>query len=121
MVVGVQVLIGVKSFMIFTFLKGKIGDVLSELISHLNPLRAKLVESLAQLDRYRWSGHSVLMGKNKNEWQDRDYVLRWFSKKEGEAKNAYFNYVKKGIDQGRRPELVGGELIRSLGGSGGPP
>ena len=30
---------------------------------HLNPLRAKLVKSLAQLDRYRWSGHGVIMGK----------------------------------------------------------
>jgi REP element-mobilizing transposase RayT len=28
---------------------------------HLNPLRAKLVKSLDKLDRYRWSGHGVLM------------------------------------------------------------
>ncbi|NNL74947.1 MAG: hypothetical protein HKO68_01280 [Desulfobacterales bacterium] len=83
---------------------------------HLNPLRAKLVKSLAQLDRYRWSGHSVILGKVKNDWQDQDYVLKWFGKKEGEARRAYRNYVKKGIDQGRRPELVGGGLIRSLGG-----
>ncbi len=32
---------------------------------HLNPLRAKLVKSLAALDRYRWCGHSVLMGRVK--------------------------------------------------------
>ena len=83
---------------------------------HLNPLRAKLIKSLAQLDRYRWSGHGVLMGKVKNDWQNRDYVLKWFGKKQGEAKSAYRNYVKKGIYQGRRPELVGGGLIRSLGG-----
>jgi len=83
---------------------------------HLNPLRAKLVKSLEKLDRYRWSGHGALMGKVKNEWQDRDYVLKWFGKKEGEAIKNYRNYVKKGIDQGRRPELVGGGLIRSLGG-----
>jgi putative transposase len=56
------------------------------------------------------------MGKIKNEWQDRDYVLRWFGQKQGEAKKAYRSYVKKGIDQGQRPELVGGGLIRSLGG-----
>ena len=83
---------------------------------HLNPLRAKLVKSLTQLDRYRWSGHGVLMGKIKNEWQDCDYVLNWFGQKKGEAKKAYRNYVQKGINQGRRPELVGGGLIRSLGG-----
>ncbi len=28
----------------------------------------------------------------------------------------YLLYVKKGIYQGRRPELVGGGLVRSLGG-----
>jgi hypothetical protein len=56
------------------------------------------------------------MGNIQNEWLDRDYVLRWFGQKQGEARKAYRNYVKKGIDQGRRPELVGGGLIRSLGG-----
>ena len=83
---------------------------------HLNPLRAKLVKSLAQLDRYRWSGHGVLMGIIKNDWQDCDYVLKYFGQKEGAAKKTYRNYVKKAIDEGRRPELVGGGLIRSLGG-----
>ena len=83
---------------------------------HLNPLRAKLVNSLGQLDRYRWCGHSVIVGKIKNDWQDRDYVLKWFGNKEGEANNAYRNYVKKGIAEGRCPELVGGGLIRSMGG-----
>jgi REP element-mobilizing transposase RayT len=83
---------------------------------HLNPLRAKLVKSMAQLDRYRWSGHGALMGSVVYDWQDRDYVLKWFGKNEDDARQFYHEYVKKGIDQGRRPELVGGGLIRSLGG-----
>jgi len=83
---------------------------------HLNPLRARLVKNLAQLDRYRWSGHGVLMGNIKKEWQDVGYVLKYFGRKEGEAKKGYRNYVLKAIDEGRRPELVGGGLIRSLGG-----
>jgi REP element-mobilizing transposase RayT len=83
---------------------------------HLNPVRAKLVKNLAQLDRYRWSGHAVLMGIITNDWQDSDYVLKYFGKKEGVAMKAYRTYVKKAIDEGRRPELVGGGLIRSLGG-----
>jgi hypothetical protein len=78
----------------------------------LNPLRVGLVDSLAKLDRYRYCGHSVLMGRVKNNWQDRDYVLRWFGSKEGEAKRFYRQFVKKGIDQGPRPDLVGGGLIR---------
>ncbi len=83
---------------------------------HLNPLRAKLVKNLSKLERYRWSGHGVIMGKVKYDWQDRDYVLRWFGQKEGAAQKGYRSYVEKGIAQGRRPELVGGGLIRSLGG-----
>ena len=83
---------------------------------HLNPLRAKVVEDMFELEKYPWCGYGVLMGRFKNEWQDRDYVLAWFGKKEGEAKKAYRKYVQEGIAQGRRPELVGGGLIRSQGG-----
>lgn len=83
---------------------------------HLNPLRARLVKNMAELDRYRWCGHAAVMGKVKNGWQDLDYVLRFFGKKLGEAKRAYRRYVKEGVDQGKRPDLVGGGLIRSMGG-----
>jgi putative transposase len=83
---------------------------------HLNPLRAHLVNNLSELDRYRWCGHAVLMGRIKNDWQDRDYVLSWFGKREGESRRAYRRYLSEGINQGRRPELVGGGLVRSYGG-----
>lgn len=83
---------------------------------HLNPLRAGIVKEMASLDRYRWCGHSVIMNRRKNDWQDREYVLRWFGKREGEAKRLYRAYVKKGIKLGKRPELTGGGLIRSMGG-----
>jgi len=83
---------------------------------HLNPLRANLVKTLSELDRYRYCGHSALMGRVKNEWHDRDYVLNWFGNKEGEAKKAYREFLRGGIAEGKRPELVGGGLIRSLGG-----
>lgn len=83
---------------------------------HLNPLRAHLVEDLNFLEKYPWCGHGILMGRFKNEWQDRDHVLSWFGKKEGMARRAYQKYVAEGVAQGRRPELVGGGLIRSQGG-----
>ena len=83
---------------------------------HLNALRAKLVKNLSGLDRYPWCGHSVLMGRRRHEWQDVEYVLSWFSQGELEARRAYREYVKRGISEGRRPDLVGGGLIRSLGG-----
>jgi len=83
---------------------------------HLNPLRAKIVKSMSALDRYVWCGHCVIMGRKKREWQDRNYVLAWFGTKESEAKSAYREYVKEGIEQGRREDLVGGGLIRTRGG-----
>ena len=83
---------------------------------HLNPLRAKLVDSLGKLERYKWCGHAVVLGRRSNDWQHRDYVLQWFGNKEGEARKAYREFVREGVDQGRRPELVGGGLVRSMGG-----
>ncbi|NQT55711.1 MAG: transposase [Desulfobacteraceae bacterium] len=91
---------------------------LNELVRyiHLNPLRAGIVPNLVKLNGYRYCGHSALMGRRKYEWQDTKYVLSYFSKRLAEARRLYPSYVKEGISQGRRPELVGGGLIRSLGG-----
>jgi putative transposase len=83
---------------------------------HLNPLRAGLVKDLRELGSFPYSGHSVLMGKKKRAWQDRDYVLGYFGKTEGEAKRRYVEFVSKGIEEGRRPELSGGGLLRTAGG-----
>jgi len=83
---------------------------------HLNPLRAAVVKSMWELDHYPWSGHRVLVGKGKNDWQEREYVLHQFDEKQGKAIQAYRRFMEEGKDQGRRPELVGGGLIRSLGG-----
>ena len=83
---------------------------------HLNPLRAGLVSDLNQLGEYPYSGHSVLMGKFKNDWQDIDSVLKMFDQKTGTARRKYNAFVKKGISEGKRPDLIGGGLIRSTGG-----
>jgi len=83
---------------------------------HLNPLRAKLVDTLANLNRYRFCGHAVILGRYQNEWQDRKYVLSWFGSNEDIARKAYHDFVHKGMSQGRRDDLVGGGLIRSQGG-----
>jgi REP element-mobilizing transposase RayT len=82
---------------------------------HLNLLRAGLVNSLNELDRCPWSGHSTLMGKVERKWQDTEYILSFFGKGRDRRKQ-YQRYLEKGIALGRRPELVGGGLIRSLGG-----
>jgi hypothetical protein len=83
---------------------------------HLNPLRAGLVDTMQKLDWYRWCGHSVIMGRRRNLWQDKGYVLRWFGDGKKEAVSKYRSYVKQGVPIGRQPNLVGGGLIRSAGG-----
>ncbi len=83
---------------------------------HLNPLRARIVKKLEELDMNPYGGHSVLMGKMKREWQDTDYILRFYNSKCLTARRRYREYVEKGIGDGRRPELVGGGLVRSAGG-----
>lgn len=83
---------------------------------HLNPLRGNLVKDLTSLDRYPWCGHASLMGFKKHPWHPIDDVLSWFGKSEGTARRAYRDFVKEGIPMGRRPELVGGGLMRSQGG-----
>jgi len=85
---------------------------------HLNPLRAKQVSSLRQLDRYRYSGHSALMGNRPNDWQATDAVLRFFGRSVSQARRHYRHFVEQGVALGKRPELTGGGLIRSLGGWG---
>jgi putative transposase len=83
---------------------------------HLNPLRSHVVRSLEELDRYRWSGHNVIVGKVQRDWQEREYVLNQFGRGEKRSIRAYRRFIEEGKGIGRRPELVGGGLIRSLGG-----
>ncbi|MFW6147985.1 MAG: transposase [Thermodesulfobacteriota bacterium] len=106
---------------------------------HLNPLRAGLVKDLKELDRYRWAGHSAILGRRKNpliphqqkapdrrEGPDEptkplaektiEDVLLHFGQTKKVARRRYREFVEKGIEQGRRPDLQGGGLIRSAGG-----
>jgi hypothetical protein len=83
---------------------------------HLNPLRAGVVADLNELRYYPYSGHNALMGQRERAWQEVDSVLRRFGKRVRAARGRYLAYVEAGIDQGRREDLVGGGLIRSLGG-----
>jgi putative transposase len=83
---------------------------------HLNPLRAKLVADYKSLKGFRYAGHSALMGKCPHDWQDTEYILSLFGVKTSVARRSYSEFVAKGVSDGERPELVGGGLIRSLGG-----
>jgi len=83
---------------------------------HLNPLRGGIVSDLGELKEYPWTGHSTLVGKEKREWQDTKTVLSFFGRKISKARIGYERFVAEGLPMGRRPDLVGGGLIRSAGG-----
>ena len=83
---------------------------------HLNPIRAGMVKTMEELDRYPWSGHSAVMNKRECPWMDTDYVLLQFNDTKRRARSAYRKFVQEGIGMGRKPELTGGGLVRSLGG-----
>jgi REP element-mobilizing transposase RayT len=57
-----------------------------------------------------------LLGKCPCPWQATGAVLRQFGSTPAQARTAYRAFVAAGIARGRRPDLQGGGLIRSLGG-----
>jgi putative transposase len=83
---------------------------------HLNPLRSGVVPDLEALADYPFGGHSALLGRVSRPWQEVDRVLALFGPGRARAERAYRRFVAAGAETGRRPELVGGGLVRSLGG-----
>jgi len=75
---------------------------------HLNGIRAGLVKTLRGLDRYPWSGHSVLMGYESRPWQAREEALSYFGRSQRAARKKYRQFIFEGISMGRREELSGG-------------
>lgn len=82
---------------------------------HLNPLRARLVKTMGELDYYPWSGHAVILGNLQMESQTVEEVLSYFGKRKNSAIKKYRLFVEDGADQGHRSDLVGGGLRRSQG------
>jgi putative transposase len=83
---------------------------------HLNPIRAKIVKDIGNLNYYPYSGHSAITGKVKRPWQDTAEVLGRFSESTRTARRLYQEFAAAGVEQGQRPELMGGGLLRSYGG-----
>jgi putative transposase len=82
---------------------------------HLNPVRARLIVDLDELERYPWTGHAVLRGRRTYAAQDTTFILEQFGRSTAEARRAYQQFVRAGLEQGARPELDGGGLRRSQG------
>ncbi len=104
---------------------------------HLNPLRASLINDFKELDKYLWTGHSTIIGKRKNPLipdkpnkhkkggkpekilveKTVEDILLHFGETAKVARRRYRQFVKNGFDQGKRPDLQGGGLVRSAGGN----
>jgi len=83
---------------------------------HLNPVRAGIIRTLEELDRYAWSGHQAIVGEVKHPWMDTETVLSQFGKTKKKAITEYRRFVQEDIGKGRNTVLTGGGLIRSHGG-----
>lgn len=83
---------------------------------HLNPLRAGVLRSMAELDQYPWTGHSAVMERIPRPFQAVTEILGVFDENVRRARRRYREFVTDGASQGHRPELQGGGLRRSAGG-----
>ncbi len=83
---------------------------------HLNPLRANIVKTIEELDRYPFCGHRTIVGKTEHPWTDVDYVLLQFGRTRRKGLAEYRKFMREGAGLGKQPELTGGGLLRSLGG-----
>ncbi|MFN8626590.1 MAG: hypothetical protein U0587_11510 [Candidatus Binatia bacterium] len=83
---------------------------------HLNPVRSTLPVTIESLDDYAWTGHSVLLGKQKFTAQDCEFVLAHFGRTVREAVEAYRVFMIEGSRRRTTPDLEGGGLRRSAGG-----
>jgi hypothetical protein len=83
---------------------------------HLNPVRAGLVHDLRGLRKYRWCGHSTLLGGNIHKFLARDDVLIQFGSPLRLAMRRYESFVSDRANEFKRGELSGGGLVRSMKG-----
>jgi hypothetical protein len=81
---------------------------------HLNPLRAGLVRDLRGLRKYRWCGHSSLMGENIHNFLIREDILNEFGGHLRSAVRRYESFVSDRADRFKQGELSGGGLVRSM-------
>lgn len=75
---------------------------------HLDPLRAGMVKPLDELDHYRWSGHSVLLGNRSFPARKTDSVLEGFGNNPAMARRNYRRSCRAGGRCGPRPRWSAG-------------
>ena len=80
---------------------------------HVEPLRSKTTK---KLDDYKWSGQMAYLGAQEKPWLTKSVVLGSFAKTEKAAVKKYTAFVKAGLDEDYRQDLMhGSEGGRLLG------
>ena len=79
-------------------------------------MRAGLVRTPAELARYPWTSHRSLIGGPAEPWLEVDDVLGRFGSTRAKAITSYERFAVDGWHEGRRDDLEGGGLLRSVGG-----
>jgi putative transposase len=85
---------------------------------HLNPLRARLVADLAELEGYKWCGHPAVLGGAPCEILDRQALLEYFDDTENVAIAKYKTLMAEKARERPGVNLSGGGLKRSLKAAG---
>lgn len=83
---------------------------------HLNPVRARLVDSVDALKEYPWCGYGVLMGRQKLAAMETDEVLGRFGTKAGPARRQLVAFMASADAKSEQKIFKGGGLVRSAGG-----
>jgi len=81
---------------------------------HLNPIRAGIIPDLNRLAIYPYTGYSALMGRQKHGFLEAGDVLSHFSGNMKAAREKLSLFMQDGISSGKRDDLAGGGLNRSL-------
>ena len=81
---------------------------------HSNPVRAKIVVSMDELDHYPYTGHSAIVGNVKCAFLKADEILAYFSSRRRNALKLYKEFILANWHEKQRKELTGGGLKRSL-------
>jgi hypothetical protein len=73
---------------------------------HLNPIRAGICKTLAQLDRYPWSGHRMILKNDTSGFQEITQVLKRFGKSPEEAIKRYREFLEEGISTPPKDDFI---------------
>ncbi|OGR67821.1 MAG: hypothetical protein A2081_04225 [Elusimicrobia bacterium GWC2_61_19] len=84
---------------------------------HLNPLRAKIVNSMEELREFPWCGHGAICGAREAAWQDTREILLHFGDAPAAARRKYIEFVADGIGKDKPGSGVGAKRPQEGGGA----